>query len=130
MGKGRVVDLVSFFSQPENSTRHPRRMFGSFSIESICILSQSLSSCLALFVSNPRFVHLHFLQFFLKFLHFMYFSGFYGCFRTLQRLLHFIITSYWPNVLFVGQNALSCGSNKQTGLASDDQNTLTVGRED
>jgi len=69
----------------------------------------------------------HLLHIFLKFLHLIYFSGIFGCFCTFQRLLHFI-TSYWPNVLLVGQNALSCGSNKQAlppRHFSDDQNTLT-----
>ena len=88
----------------------------------VCILSQSLSSCVFLFVSNPRFLSLFcqsaFAPYFLQVFAFMYFSGFCGCF------LHIAATSaFYPKLLakcaFVGQNALSCGSNKQTGLASE-----------
>jgi len=62
---------------------------------------------------HPGFMHLHLLHILLKLLHFRcFFSEFYSCFCTLQRVLHFSV-SYCPNLPFVGQNALSCGSNKQ-----------------
>ena len=43
---------------------------------------------------------------------FYVFFWIYSCFCTLQQDLHFSV-SYCPNLLFVGQNALSCGSSKQ-----------------
>lgn len=47
--------LGQFFSRPENSThpRYPRRTFGSFLIECVCILSQSFEQLHLPFCLNP-----------------------------------------------------------------------------